>query len=143
MFSDGLASNLKLEPVPAMHASASNQVAPIAPAMSSEFNPFRPAAASFEGPQVSSMPSVASLDAALSPFGAYPTFGSQQGPLMNPTVADSILDEAVDELFKDDPALQDMSDVDLVWDSSSFGGEDTVQNDTQLGYLLERLLEED
>ena len=142
MFSDGLASTMDLEPVPAIDASSSGQRVPHAPAASSGFNPFRPAAASFEVPQVASRPSLTSLDSSLSPFGAYPTFG-MQGSMLNPAVADSILDEAVDELFKDDPALQDMSDVDLVWDSSSFGGEDNVRDDTQLGYLLERLLEKD
>jgi hypothetical protein len=73
----------------------------------------------------------------------FPGLGVQSGA-MNRLVADSILDEAVDELFRDDLSMQEGGEVDFVnvWDSSAFGGEDAVRDDTQLGFLLERLLED-
>ena len=53
--------------------------------------------------------------------------------------ADEILDEAVDELFDEDPLFADAADLSDVWDSSAFG-EEGVQDDTQLGFLLEKLM---
>jgi len=55
--------------------------------------------------------------------------------------ADSILDEAVDELFSRDPMMEDTQDLDSIWDSAAFG-QDAVRDDTQLGYLLEMLLQD-
>jgi hypothetical protein len=55
--------------------------------------------------------------------------------------ADSILDEAVDELFNRDPMMEDTQDLDSIWDSAAFG-QDAVRDDTQLGFLLERLLQD-
>lgn len=55
--------------------------------------------------------------------------------------ADSILDEAVDELFSRDPMMEDTQDLDSIWDSAAFGL-DAVRDDTELGFLLERLLQD-
>jgi hypothetical protein len=63
-------------------------------------------------------------------------------------VADKILDEAVDELFRNDPMMEDMMDLDDIskmWLSSStaaFGEDILVRDDAQLAFLLERILEE-
>jgi hypothetical protein len=60
--------------------------------------------------------------------------------------ADHVLDDAVDELFNhSEPMAEDFSNLDDLWDTSAFGdteGFGTVQNDTQLGYLLERFIQE-
>jgi hypothetical protein len=55
--------------------------------------------------------------------------------------ADSILDEAVDELFSRDSMMEGTQDLDSIWDSAAFG-QDAVRDDTQLGFLLERLLQD-
>jgi hypothetical protein len=62
---------------------------------------------------------------------AYPTKRS---------AADQILDEAAEELFRNDPVMGE-TDLQDIWDSTAFG-EERVQDDMQLGYLLEQLLEE-
>jgi hypothetical protein len=58
---------------------------------------------------------------------------------MDRSEADHILDEAVEELFSADPVMGDTEDLDELWDTTAFG-EDGVQDDTQLGYLLEKFL---
>jgi hypothetical protein len=57
------------------------------------------------------------------------------------TGADEILDDAAEQLFNNDPAMSDMQELAEIWDGSEFG-EDVVQDDIQLGYMLEKLLEE-
>jgi hypothetical protein len=59
-----------------------------------------------------------------------------------PAEADKIFDEAVDELFLDD-AVSELNLTDFVqdWDPS-VNLEPVLQDDAQLGYLLEKLLEE-
>jgi hypothetical protein len=56
------------------------------------------------------------------------------------SAADQILDEAAEELFRNDPVMGE-ADLQDIWDSTAFG-EERVQDDMQLGYLLEQLLEE-
>ena len=91
-------------------------------------------------------PTPVAVDPVMSPsmaqLEAYPMLSnlSVSNLPMNRTVADSILDEAAEELFLNDPMMEELGDLN-VWDSTAFG-EDTVQNDTQLGFLLEQLLEE-
>lgn len=64
----------------------------------------------------------------------------------NLIAADKVLDEAVDELFNNsDPMTDDVANLDDVWDTSAFGDSegstDLGQNDTELGFLLERLIQ--
>jgi hypothetical protein len=56
------------------------------------------------------------------------------------TGADKILDDAAEQLFNNDPAMSDMQELSEIWDGSEFG-EVVVQDDIQLGYMLEKLLE--
>ena len=59
--------------------------------------------------------------------------------------ADSVLDDAVDELFNNSDPVEDVTNLNEIWDASAFGDLneiDRVQNDTQLGYLLERFIQE-
>lgn len=70
------------------------------------------------------------------PLIVEPTFSSSKN-----MAADSILDEAVDELFSRDPMMEDTQDLDSIWDSAAFG-QDVIRDDTQLGFLLERLMED-
>jgi hypothetical protein len=70
------------------------------------------------------------------PLLAAPTFSSTKN-----MAADSILDEAVDELFSRDSMMEGTQDLDSIWDSAAFG-QDAVRDDTQLGFLLERLLQD-
>ena len=64
--------------------------------------------------------------------------------------ADKILDDAVDELFSDDPLTNETADtnLDVLWDDSNgftFEQQDDggvgLQDDLQLGYMLERILD--
>jgi hypothetical protein len=93
---------------------------------------------------VISVPPASLASATASSMGVVSPKLGMQSAAMNRLVADSILDEAVDELFRDDLSMQEGGEVDFVnvWDSSAFGGEDAVRDDTQLGFLLERLLED-
>lgn len=70
----------------------------------------------------------------------YPLFSI---PIFSSTrdMADHVLDDAVNEIFRNDPMMEDTQDLDAIWDSTAFG-ETVVQDDTQLGFLLERLLED-
>lgn len=76
------------------------------------------------------------------------TFNGLQFPfdlasLSRMTQADDILDEAVDELFNDvndGVELDQSGDFDRLWDTSEFG-EDSRQDDLQLGFMLDRLLQ--
>lgn len=72
------------------------------------------------------------------------------GPSMNPgnlarrVEADKILDEAVIELFretKNSDVVDDSNNFEDIWDGAEFG-EETYQDDLQLGFMLERLLDE-
>jgi hypothetical protein len=54
--------------------------------------------------------------------------------------ADQVLDEAVDELFSDDPLMNEAQSLDGLWDTTAFG-EEGVQDDLQLGYMLEKILD--
>ena len=56
--------------------------------------------------------------------------------------ADNVLDQAVDELFMGELASEDtLNDFVSEWDpTNSFGA--VLENDIQLGYMLERLLED-
>jgi hypothetical protein len=54
--------------------------------------------------------------------------------------ADQVLDDAVDELFSDDPLMNETRALDGLWDATAFG-EEGVQDDLQLGFMLEKLLE--
>jgi hypothetical protein len=54
--------------------------------------------------------------------------------------ADHILDEAVDEIFSSGALPEDLANLDDLWDNAAFC-EETVQDDTQLGFLLDRFLE--
>lgn len=60
--------------------------------------------------------------------------------------ADHILDDAVDELFKDTDAVPDgIANLDDLWDSSGFeevGSVGVIENDLQLGNMLETFLEQ-
>lgn len=51
------------------------------------------------------------------------------------------LDEAVEELFRNDPLVEGMIDLEKIWDTSVFG-DDSVQDDFQLGCMLDKMLEE-
>ena len=68
-------------------------------------------------------------------FSANSNFAFQQP-------ADTVLDQAVDELFMGELASEDtLNDFVSEWDpTSSFGA--VLENDIQLGYMLERLLED-
>jgi hypothetical protein len=59
----------------------------------------------------------------------------------NGSGADQVLDEAVDAIFSSGAMLEDIANLDDLWDNTTFGGE-KVEDDTQLGYLLERFLED-
>jgi hypothetical protein len=57
--------------------------------------------------------------------------------------ADDILDEAVDELFRENVATpnKEADPFDEFWDETNFG-EESYQDDLQLGFMLEKLLDE-
>lgn len=62
-----------------------------------------------------------------------------------PSDADRILDEAVDELFLQQEEVENLDEFVHDWDpsfdqSNAFGA--TIEDDSQLGYLLEKLLED-
>jgi hypothetical protein len=56
--------------------------------------------------------------------------------------ADHILDDAVNQIFNSGPLPEDIASLDDLWDSTTFCDE-TVQDDTQLGFLLDQFLEKD
>ena len=56
--------------------------------------------------------------------------------------ADQVLDEAVCEIFSSGALPEVIANLDELWDTTAFG-EEKVQDDTQLGFLLERFLEEE
>ena len=94
------------------------------------------------------MPFTAS--AAQVPLASYTNPASYQVPSPGqfmppaPKETDEIFDEAVNELFLDDGAF-DMGLTDFVqeWGNSPNGGIETdIQDDAQLGFLLEKLLED-
>lgn len=88
------------------------------------------------------VPVYASSERAMTSMEPYPLLAPS--PTMSSRknmAADSILDEAVDELFSRDPMMEDTQDLDSIWDSAAFG-QDAVRDDTQLGYLLEMLLQD-
>lgn len=60
-------------------------------------------------------------------------------PAAPPCEVDRIFDEAVDELFLDD-GVQDLSEFVQDWDPTA--NMQAVEDDAQLGFLLEKLLEE-
>ena len=62
-----------------------------------------------------------------------------------PASADSILDDAVDEIFNNTGLPENVGDLDDLWDSDGFGETNDVgiiENDLQLGNLLESFLEQ-
>mmetsp|Transcript_18068 Transcript_18068/g.32564 ORF Transcript_18068/g.32564 Transcript_18068/m.32564 type:complete len:425 (+) Transcript_18068:327-1601(+) len=66
-------------------------------------------------------------------------------PMTAPFSADKVLDDAVDELFKDSDPMEDNANLNNLWDANAFCDTEEVgrvQNDTELGYLLERFLQE-
>jgi hypothetical protein len=70
---------------------------------------------------------------------------TKAGPAAVTAAADSVLDDAVDELFNNSDPVEDVTNLNEIWDASAFGDLneiDRVQNDTQLGYLLERFIQE-
>lgn len=61
----------------------------------------------------------------------------------NRSQADEILDQAVDELFKDANNMVDYTqdgDFEQIWDHTEFG-EDSHEDDLELGFMLDKLLE--
>ncbi|KAL3916215.1 MAG: hypothetical protein SGILL_005278 [Bacillariaceae sp.] len=61
------------------------------------------------------------------------------------SAADSILDDAVDELFNTGPIPESIGNLDDLWDSDGFGETKEagiIENDLQLGNLLESFLEQ-
>ena len=65
---------------------------------------------------------------------------------MTSSAPDEILDEAVDELFADDPLMTEAETLDGLWDVTSAFGDDAtdsidLQDDIQLGFMLEKILE--
>jgi hypothetical protein len=66
---------------------------------------------------------------------------SSYGILAPQVQADSILDQAVDELFMGELGNDDLADSVEDWDpTDTFGA--VLENDIQLGYMLEKLLED-
>lgn len=60
-----------------------------------------------------------------------------------PFQADSILDQAVDELFMGELGSEDnLADFVNEWDPSNSFGATALADDIQLGYMLEKLLED-
>ena len=55
---------------------------------------------------------------------------------------DDVLDQAVQELFRNDMLTDGMEDLERFWDTSLFGDDNSLQDDFQLGYMLDKMLEE-
>lgn len=74
------------------------------------------------------------------------TFATTSAGAVPDIAADSILDDAVDELFDSSgPVPENICDLDDLWDPAAFGETNEVgiiQNDLQLGDLLESFLEQ-
>ena len=73
------------------------------------------------------------------------SYGTNMYPSSGTTTrtVDHILDEAVDELFLSQPENEQIMDFVNAWDPTFYGGNDAaLTNDTQLGNLLDKLLED-
>ena len=121
--SDGSVSETSLSPVNDVYSMFKNTQAHVAMEPASIYSQFIPPSAV----------QVASSVPAPIPFSAAPA---------SPVEADEVLDEAVDQLFLNgpNPDLGDLNDFVHDWDPNSHAVAHSLENDIQLGYMLDRLL---